>query len=104
MEGYSAVTPSSLLHRVEIEPLQMIVILVEYYCGLTMNSTLFLITQDYQVIQPDWEINPVGDERHSGEWMQDGKSSDGQAFVPVQIPDLEQVEKVPEVGVQYRYV
>ena len=58
--------------------------------------------QDYQVIQPDWEINPVGDERHSGEWMQDGKSSDGQAFVPVQIPDLEQVEKVPEVGVQYR--
>ena len=44
MEGYSAVTPSSLLHRVEIEPLQMIVILVEYYCGLTMNSTLFLIT------------------------------------------------------------
>ena len=58
--------------------------------------------QEDQVIQPDWEINPVGDEGHSGEWMQDGKSSDGQAFVPVQIPDLEQVEKVPEVGVQYR--
>ena len=32
--------------------------------------------QEDQVIQPDWEINPVGDEGHSGEWMQDGKSSD----------------------------
>lgn len=55
--------------------------------------------QEDQVIQPDWETKPVGDEGHSGEWMQDGKSSDGQAFDPVQIPDLEQVEKVPEVGV-----
>ena len=40
------------------------------------------------------------DQGHSGEWMQDSKSLDGQAFDPVQIPDLEQVEKVPEVGVQ----
>ena len=58
--------------------------------------------QEDQVIQPDWDITPVGDEGHSGEWMQDGKSFDGQAFDPVQIPDLEQVEKVPEVGVQCR--
>ena len=59
------------------------------------------VTED-QVIQPDWDITPVGDEGHSGELMQDGKSFDGQAFDPVQIPDLEQVEKVPEVGVQCR--
>ena len=58
--------------------------------------------QEDQVIQPDWDITPVGDEGHSGELMQDGKSFDGQAFDPVQIPDLEQVEKVPEVGVQCR--
>ena len=58
--------------------------------------------QEDQVIQPDWDITPVGDEGHSGEWMQDGESLDGQAFDPVQIPDLEQVEKVPEVGVQCR--
>ena len=58
--------------------------------------------QEDQVIQPDWDITPVGDEGHSGEWMQDGKSFAGQAFDPVQIPDLEQVEKVPEVGVQCR--
>ena len=58
--------------------------------------------QEDQVTQPDWDITPVGDEGHSGEWMQDGKSLDGQAFDPVQIPDLEQVEKVPEVGVQCR--
>ena len=58
--------------------------------------------QEDQVIQPDWDITPVGDEGHSGEWMQDGKPFAGQAFDPVLIPDLEQVEKVPEVGVQCR--
>ena len=55
-----------------------------------------------QVIQPDWEIKPVGDEGHSGEWMQDGKSLDGQVFYLGLIPDLEKVEKFPEVGVQCR--
>ena len=58
--------------------------------------------QKDQVIQPDWDITPEGDEGHSGELMQDDKSFDGQAFDPVQIPDLEQVEKVPEVGAQWR--
>ena len=38
------------------------------------------------------------DEGHLGEWMQDGKSFEGQAGDPVQIPDLEKVETVPEVG------
>lgn len=57
-----------------------------------------------QVMQPDWEILPVGDEGHLGKWMQDGKSLEGQAGDPVQIPDLEKVEKVPEVGTQCRYV
>ena len=27
-----------------------------------------------QVMQPDWEILPVGDEGYLGKWMQDGKS------------------------------
>ena len=50
----------------------------------------------------DQVIQAPRDEGDSGEWMQNGKSLDGQAFDPVQIPDLEQVEKVPEVGVQCR--
>ena len=54
--------------------------------------------QEDQEMQPDWEILPVSDEGHLGEWMQDGKSFEGQAGDPVQIPDLEKVETVPEVG------
>ena len=62
------------------------------------------ILQEDQVMQSDWEILPVGDEGHSGKWMQDGKSLEGQAGDPVQIPDLDEVEKVPEVGTQCRYI
>lgn len=51
--------------------------------------------QEDQEMQPDWEILPVSDEGHLGEWMQDGKSFEGQAGDPVQIPDLEKVETVP---------
>ena len=58
--------------------------------------------QEDQVIQPQREIKAKDDEGHSGEWMQNGKSSEGQTGNPVQIPDLEQVKKVPEVGVQCR--
>ena len=58
--------------------------------------------QDDQVMQPDCEILPVGDEGHLGEWMQDGKSFEGQAGDPVQIPDLEKLETVPEVGTKCR--
>lgn len=54
--------------------------------------------QEDQEMQPDWEVLPVNDEGHLGEWMQDGKSFEGQAGDPVQIPDLEKVETVPEVG------
>jgi len=56
------------------------------------------VLQEDQEMQPDWEILPVSDEGHLGEWMQDGKSFEGQAGDPVQIPDLEKVETVPEVG------
>ena len=54
------------------------------------------------MLQEDQVIQARGDEGHSGEWMQGGKLLDGQAFDPVQIPNLEQVEKIPEVGVQCR--
>ena len=59
------------------------------------------VVQVTEMLQ-DQVIQAPRDEGDSGEWMQDGKSLDGQAFDPVQIPDLEQVEKVPEVGVQCR--
>ena len=84
----------------EAEVIQVDDVPVQVHTADVVQVTEML--QEDQVIQPDWEITPVDDEGPSGEWMQDGKSLDGQAFDPVQIPDLEQVEKVPEVGVQYR--
>ena len=60
------------------------------------------VVEEDLVMQPDWELIPVGKEGHLGEWMQDGKSLEGQAGDPVQIPDLEKVQKVPEVGTQCR--
>lgn len=54
--------------------------------------------QEDQVMQPDCGILPAGDEGHLGEWMQDGKSFEGQAGDPVQIPDLEKLETVPVVN------
>ena len=61
------------------------------------------VLQEDKLIQSYSEIMPVvGDKGHSGEWMQDGKSVEGQADSPVQIPDLDQVEKGPEVNVQCR--
>lgn len=58
--------------------------------------------QEDQVMQPDWEIIPVGDEWNLREWMKDGKSLERQAGDPVQILDLQRVEKVPEKGTQCR--
>ena len=58
--------------------------------------------QEDQVIQPYLEIMAKDDEGHSQGCMQDVKYLEGQAGNPVQIPYLEQVKKVPEVGVQCR--
>ena len=61
------------------------------------------VLQEDKLIQSYSEIMPVvGGKGHSGEWMQDGKSVEGQVDSPVQIPDLDQVEKGPEVNVQCR--
>lgn len=45
-----------------------------------LNRAADVELQEDQLIQPDLEINPVGNQGYSGEWMQDGKSSDGQGF------------------------